>query len=480
MAGTLDLPVKKLFAKQARLPEGWIRNVGIDIDVDGTITAVRHGEPAPADAEVVQLLVPGLPNVHSHAFQRALAGLTEQAGPGTDSFWTWRKRMYACFDRLNTADLSAIATYVYLEMLKAGYTTVGEFHYCHRLGGRMGDEDLAANSLALIHAAEVTGMAVTLLPALYMYGGFGAQPAGPEQQHFVTSVDAYLALLDTLRGVASPNLRIGLALHSLRAVAPEGMSHVLEQHASANPNGPVHVHVAEQMREVEDCLAWSGKRPIEWLLDNAAVDSRWCVVHATHMLPDEIRGLASSGAVAGLCPTTEANLGDGLFPLADYLDAGGQIAIGSDSHVSIDPWEELRWLEYGQRLNMQQRNVATTAAELHTGARLFMAALDGGARALGQPVGRIAEQYRADFLTLDAGSPLLAGCVADELLDSLVFAGGRNLVTDVMVGGQWVVRDRRHPLEDDAAAAFSEVRQRLSGVVTAGTTSSRDCGNGHP
>ena len=476
MAGTLERPVNTLFAHQARLADGWYRHVVIDIDADGMIIDVRRDVPTPDDAQIVQLLVPGLSNVHSHAFQRALAGLTEQAGlagqagSGADSFWSWRKRMYAAVDCLGTADLSTIATYVYVEMLKAGYTSVGEFHYCHRLDGHhqqgsAGDEELSANSLALIHAAESTGMAMTLLPALYMHGGFGAQPVGSGQQHFVTSLEAYLALLQNLREVASPNLRIGMALHSLRAITPDALRCVLEQHASVDPDGPVHIHAAEQMREVEDCLAWSGKRPVEWLLDHAGVDSRWCVVHATHLLPDEIQGLATSGAVAGLCPTTEANLGDGLFPLVDYLDAGGQIAIGSDSHVCIDPWEELRWLEYGQRLHLQQRNVAATAAERHTGARLFTAALDGGARALGQPVGRIAEQFRADFLAINAGSPLLAGCVEDELLDSLVFAGDRNLVTDVMVGGRWVVRDRRHPLEDDAAAAFSEVRRRVGGIA---------------
>ena len=462
-----------LFAKLAWLPDGWARNVTIRIDAGGTITDVSHGASAPDGAELVRTLVPGMPNVHSHAFQRVLAGLTEQAGfgpnPGRDSFWTWRERMYACVDRISTADMATLATWLYVEMLKAGYTSVAEFHYLHNPGHSpdhgVGEDSRERNpgtsSLALIGAAENAGMRLTLLPTLYLHGGFDNRPVEPHQRHFLTTVTDYLALLDVLRNHDSANLCIGIAFHSLRAVSPDAMHRVLEH--SGNADCPVHVHAAEQQREVEDCIAWSGKRPVEWLLDTGRVNQHWCVVHATHLLPGETRALAQSGAVAGLCPTTEANLGDGLFPLADYLDAGGRIAIGSDSHVSVDPWEELRWLEYGQRLNLHARNVAASAAQPHTGARLYTAALAGGARALGQAVGCIAQQHRADFIVIDDSSPLLAGCTDNELFDSLVFAGGQNPVTDVMVGGNWVVRDRRHPLEEDAAGAFSEVRQRLAG-----------------
>ncbi len=458
------MTAKTLFAQQAWLPDGWARRVAVRIDAGGTIREVCRNSAVPDGAELVDLLVPGVPNVHSHAFQRVLAGLVEQAGSmqpveaGRDSFWTWRERMYACVDRLSIADLSAIATNVYVEMLKAGYTSVGEFHYFHRPN----DGEPAASSRALIRAAEATGISLTLLPTLYLFGGFGGQPAGVAQQRFATSVDEYLELLESLRGMASSNLRIGAALHSLRAVSPDTLARVLEQHARIDPDGPVHVHAAEQVREVDDCLRWSGERPVEWLLNHGGVDRRWCVIHATHMKVDEIHRLASSGAVVGLCPTTEANLGDGLFALMDYLDVGGRIAIGSDSHVCIDPWEELRWLEYGQRLSLQQRNVAATVEEPHTGARLLSAVLEGGARALAQPVGRIAEQYRANLLVIDVKSPLLTGCVDNELIDSLVFAAGRQSVTDVMVGGEWVVRDRHHSLEEEAEEAFAEVRRRLS------------------
>ena len=453
--------MKTLFAKLAWLPGGWTRNVTIRIDAGGMITSVGQGGPAPDDAELLGALVPGMVNTHSHAFQRVLAGRTEQAEPGHDTFWSWRERMYACVDQISTTDMATLATWLYVEMLKAGYTSAAEFHYLHNAGADVKDRNPCANSLAHIGAGAATGMRLTLLPALYMYGGFDSQPVESHQRRFVTTVEEYLALLDDLRSHDSLNLCIGLALHSLRAVSPDAMHRVLEH--GGNADCPVHVHAAEQQREVDDCIAWSGKRPVEWLLDTGRVDRRWCVVHATHLLPDETRALAASDAVVGLCPTTEANLGDGLFPLADYLNAGGRIAIGSDSHVSIDPWEELRWLEYGQRLNLRERNVAASAAQPHTGTRLYTAALAGGAQALGQAVGCIAQHHHADFTVIDDSSPLLAGSTNDELFDSLVFAGGQNPVTDVMVGGNWVVRDRRHPLEEDAAGAFSEVRQRLAG-----------------
>lgn len=453
--------MKTLFAKQARLPDGWIRNVEIRIDARGTIVGVLTDGTVPDDAEVVELLIPGMPNVHSHAFQRVLAGRMETAGPGADSFWTWREGMYDCVERVGAEQIQAIATWLYIEMLKAGYTSVAEFHYLHRARGDR--EDLTTNSDALSRAAEAAGIRMTLLPTLYQFGGFGARPTEQRQRRFVATLDEYLRLQDTLRAGAAENVRIGIAFHSLRAVSTESIAAVLEYRERSDPDAPVHVHVAEQLREVDDCVAWSGQRPVEWLLDRHDVDRNWCAVHATHMCSFEAQALAASGAVAGLCPTTEANLGDGLFPLAEYFDAGGRIAIGSDSHVCVDPWEELRWLEYGQRLRLQKRNVAASDVQAHTGARLIDAALDGGATALGQPVGRIAERYRADFLVIDGADPLLAGCTGDTLLNGLVFGGGANPVTDVMVGGDWVVRDRRHALEDRAADSFAAARRELAG-----------------
>jgi len=451
--------LKTLHAKYARLPDGWARDVEIRIAADGSVAAVRSAGPAPAGAETVDCLIPGLANVHSHAFQRVMAGWVEYGG-GPDSFWSWREQMYACAGRIRAAELNATATHLYIEMLKAGYTSVGEFHYLHHVGER--DAGPAASALALMQAAESTGIDLLLLPTLYMHGGFGGQPVEPGQRRFLTTPDEYVALVDELRHHASANVRVGTAFHSLRAVSPEAMTRVLEHRESNDPDGPVHIHAAEQMREIEECVAWSGQRPVTWLLERGCLDRHWCVVHATHMQPDERDGLAATGAVVGLCPTTEANLGDGLFALTDYLAAGGAIAIGSDSHVAVDPREELRWLEYGQRLTQRRRTVAATTAQPHTGGRLFTAALDGGARAIGRPTGRIAAGCRADFVAIDRDQPLFAGASGDGVFDVLVFGGGPNPVTDVMVGGHWVVRDGWHPLEDAAADAFAAVRRRLA------------------
>jgi len=455
--------VKTLFAKHARLPDGWARNVEIRIDADGTIAGIGVGGFAPDGAEVVDRVIPGMPNVHSHAFQRVLAGRMEKAGPGPDSFWSWREGMYDCVERISTAQMQAVATWLYVEMLKAGYTSVAEFHYLHRADAR--DEDLAANCVALIRAAAAAGIRITLLPTLYQFAGFGARPAEPRQRRFVTTVDEYIGVQDAVRAQPTTNQHIGFAFHSLRAVSAEAMASVLQYRDRSDPDAPVHIHLAEQIGEVDDCVAWSGQRPVEWLLDKVRVDRHWCAVHATHMCPLEVRALAASGAVVGLCPTTEANLGDGLFPLKDYLAAGGRIAIGSDSHVTVSPWEELRWLEYGQRLQERRRGIAATDARPHTAAALIDAALDGGASALGQPVGRIVEGCRADLLVIDGDNPLLAGCAGDELIDSIVFGGGTNPVTDVMVGGNWVVRDGRHPLEDSAAETFVAARRQLMGAI---------------
>ncbi|MCC7330687.1 MAG: formimidoylglutamate deiminase, partial [Gammaproteobacteria bacterium] len=351
------------------------------------MTAPSAALPA-ATALLPEGRLPGMPNVHSHAFQRALAGCTEWAGPGADSFWSWRERMYALARQLAPADIEAIATWLYVEMLEAGYTSVCEFHYLHHQPDGRPYADPAATSRALIRAAAAAGIRLTLLPVLYQQGGFGGRPPGPAQRAFVHALPGYFALLEALRGGQGPLLRVGIALHSLRAVAPGALDEVLAWRAATDPQCPVHIHVAEQPREVAECQAWSGRRPVEWLLERGVVDAHWCLVHATHMTGGEARALAQSGAVAGLCPTTEANLGDGLFPLAEFLAAGGRIGIGSDSHVSVSPVEELRWLEYGQRLATGRRNVAATAAEPHCGARLFRAAVAGGARALGQAPAR--------------------------------------------------------------------------------------------
>ncbi|MEQ1800830.1 MAG: formimidoylglutamate deiminase [Gammaproteobacteria bacterium] len=444
-------------AHRALLPDGWGADVDIRIDAAGRIAGLAPGVAGSPSS----LWLPGMPNVHSHAFQRALAGRAERAGRGLDSFLTWRERMYALSHLVTPDDIEAIATQLYVEMLEAGYTSVCEFHYLHHGPGGIPHADPAAASRALIRAARSAGIRLTLLPVLYMHAGFGAQPPEPAQAPFIHSVRDYLALLSTLLREQDDTTRIGIAFHSLRAVSPEAMGEVLAWRAGAAPGMPVHIHVAEQLQEVHECEAWSGLRPVEWLLERGIVDERWCLVHATHMTEAETRWLAATGAVVCLCPTTEANLGDGLFPLAGYLAAGGRIAIGSDSQVSVSPVEELRWLEYGQRLQLGQRNVAASATEQHTGARLVRAALAGGAQALGQDAGRLAAGQVADLVELDATHPLLAGGDGEELLDCFVFAGNRPLVTSVLVGGRQVVSKGSHLLAAAAAARFAAVMHRF-------------------
>lgn len=398
-------------------------------------------------AEVrTRFALPGMPNLHSHAFQRAIAGLAERRGPGDDSFWTWRETMYRFASRIGPESLRAIAAQLYVEMLKAGYTRVCEFHYLHSAPDGTAYADPAAMSRAIIDAAHEAGIGLTLLPVLYMTGGFDGRPLSERQRRFGLSVDAYLRLLESLTALESPMLRVGIALHSLRAVPEVAMREVL---ASPLANGrPVHIHIAEQIGEVQDCLGVRNARPVQWLFDHADIDARWCLVHATHLDDSEMRAIARSGAVAGLCPSTEANLGDGLFPLAAYLDANGTFGIGSDSHISVSPVEELRWLEYGQRLATRRRNIASRAPGASVGEALWDAALRGGRRASG------VEDARADFIVLDDASALLAARDERSVLDTFLFAGNTPLVRDVMAGGRWVVRNFHHDADDEIAARY--------------------------
>lgn len=391
-----------------------------------------------------------------------MAGLAEQRGPGDDSFWTWRETMYAFAAALEPDDVRVIATQLYIEMLKAGYTHVCEFHYLHHAPNGARYANPAAMSLALIEAAKDAGIGLTLLPVLYMTGGFDGRPLGERQRRFHHDVGQYVALLEQLKPLENPMLNIGIALHSLRAVPPEAMRAVLA--TSVARDMPVHIHIAEQIGEVQDCLAIRGTTPVAWLLDNAQVDERWTLVHATHLTGHETQRLAKSGAVAGLCPTTEANLGDGLFPLADYLDAGGCLGIGSDSHISVSPVEELRWLEYGQRLATRHRNISARKAGDSVGATLWQASLAGGARASGLALGAITDGARADLLVLDDASPLLVAREGTDVMDSFLFAGNTPLVRDVMVAGQWRVRDFSHPREAESAADYRRVVERLASL----------------
>ena len=394
--------------------------------------------------------LPGIANLHSHAFQRAMAGLAETQTNSADSFWTWRETMYAMAARFDPDLLHAVACQLYVEMLEAGYTSVCEFHYLHHAPDGHPYAQADAMSQALLRAARETGIRITLLPVLYMTGGFDGRALTPRQQRFGHGVDAYLRLLGTLRNEQSEGVRIGCALHSLRAVPEAAMREVL---AALPGDSRVHVHVSEQTAEVEECLALRGARPVQWLLDHAEVTSRWTLVHATHLDAAEVHGIARSGATVAICTTTEANLGDGLFPLRDYLDAGGAWGVGSDSNSSISPVEELRWLEYGQRLTTRRRNVAVSPAVPSVGETLLQGVVASAANSTGFDA--------RDRITLDAGAPILAGATGADVVDRWLFSGNRNLVREVEVTGTSVVENGRHRDREAIAARYREAMKVL-------------------
>jgi formimidoylglutamate deiminase len=456
--------VTVLWAERALLPDGWSEAVRFEVDAGGDILRAEPGS-APAGAErIAGVVLPGMPNLHGHAFQRAMAGLAERLAPGEASFWSWREVMYRFLEGIGPEEQRAIAAQLYSEMLEAGYTAAGEFHYLHQQPDGRAYDDPALMSRAVLEAGRESGIGLTLLPALYMSGGFGGQPPEHSQRRFIHAIDGFGRLLERLASDIGdhPELRLGIALHSLRAVPDAALLEAIGIIDGIDAFAPVHIHVAEQAREVRECLEWCGERPVAHLLHTVAISRRFCLIHATHMTPEETTEVAASGAVAGLCPTTEANLGDGLFNLGQYLAEGGAFGIGSDSHVSISPIEELRWLEYGQRLSSLRRLVAADEAEPHTGARLFKAALEGGAQALGRRIGRLAPGHRADLVRIDRDHPRLAGREGDLLLDALVFSGNTNLVRDVMVGGRWLVQDGRHVDRDRIAAAYLDAIARLA------------------
>ncbi|WP_344759176.1 formimidoylglutamate deiminase [Luteimonas lutimaris] len=394
---------------------------------------------------------PGIANLHSHAFQRAMAGMAERQSHPEDSFWTWRETMYAMAARFDPDTLHAVALQLYAEMLEAGYTGVCEFHYLHHAPDGRPYEDPAAMSKALIAAARDTGIRLTLLPVLYMAGGFDGRPLGERQKRFGHDVDGYLRLFDSLHAMQDDALRVGCALHSLRAVPADAMHAVVD---ALPRDARLHVHIAEQVAEVDECLAVRGARPVEWLLDNAAVDARWTLVHATHLVPKETAGIAASGATVAICPTTEANLGDGLFPLRDYLAAGGGWGIGSDSHISVSPVEELRWLEYGQRLATHHRNIAVRADSPSVGTTLLQGVAASRAQATGF-------DDVDDHVLLDAAAPILAGATDDDVADRWLFSGNRNLVREVVVGGDRVVIDGHHRDRDAIALRYAKAINQL-------------------
>ncbi|MFV3307225.1 formimidoylglutamate deiminase [Pseudomonas sp. NY15181] len=449
-----------LIAPCALLPEGWAYDVRLDISASGVLEKISIGGSSEGAERLRGPVLAGMPNLHSHAFQRAMAGLAEVAGNPNDSFWTWRDLMYRLVGRLSPEQVGVIARQLYIEMLKAGYTGVAEFHYVHHDADGKPYANPAELALRVSQAAADAGIGLTLLPVLYSHAGFGGQAPSEGQRRFINSTEGYLKLIDGLRShlAPQPQQSVGLCFHSLRAVTPQQIAEVL----GADSTGcPVHIHIAEQQKEVDDCLAWSGRRPLQWLYENVAVDERWCLVHATHAEADEVTSMARSGAVAGLCLTTEANLGDGIFPAVDYLAQGGRYGIGSDSHVSLSVVEELRWMEYGQRLRDQRRNRLYGANQPMVGRTLFDGALAGGAQALGQPTGALAAGKRADLLVLDGSDPYLQTASGDAILNRWLFAGGDRQVRDVMVAGQWRVRDGKHALEEQSTREFTDVLHEL-------------------
>ena len=442
-----------VFARKALTPGGWAADVRLRVE-EGRIVDLESGVPAAATDDVAALVIPGLVNGHSHAFQRALAGHAEQRSPaGEDSFWTWRERMYELATRLDAPALAAIAAQAYCEMLASGYTTVAEFHY---LAGAAGDGDAMFD--ALVAAASRSGIRLCYVPVLYERAGFEATGPAGKQTLFALDLPTFLARHARARLQESDRLSVAIGAHSLRAVSEASLYEIAA--VARDTGSPLHLHIAEQRREVEDCVAATGSRPVEWLLKHCAVDALWCLVHATQMDAAETAQLAGTGAVVCLCPSTEANLGDGLFPLRPFLDSGGTIAVGSDSQVSINPFEELRWLEYGQRLATGTRNVVALDHG-HVGHELFAHVLAGGARAAGQRTAGLVPGAFADLVVLDENDAMLAGHDDPSRLDALVFSGYPLPIERVMVHGEWRVIGGRHVRRDETRDEFARALARI-------------------
>lgn len=451
----------EIFAKQALLATGWAYDTRLLL-ADGKITAILPNSACePTDLQVDTLL-PAVANLHSHSFQRAMAGMTEYRLAGRDSFWTWRDLMYRFTAHLTPEQIEAIAALVFLEMQESGYAAVGEFHYLHHQKNGTPYDTLSEHSDRIMAAAGETGIGLTHLPVLYSYAGVGEKPLEAGQQRFGNTVDQFCKLVEQTKSTIAAlpaDCRVGIAPHSLRATSPADLHQVLQAHG----NGPVHIHIAEQPKEVREVQAGLGARPVEWLLANAPVAQNWCLIHATHMTESETRDMARSGAVAGLCPITEANLGDGAFNGARYLEAGGAFGVGSDSNVLISLTEELRTLEYSQRLRDLSRNVLVQG-EGSVGHAVYTAAARGGAQALGRTAGEITEGALADLVAIDSSQPSLCGLGCDQLLDGLVFASKDQVVTDLWSAGRHCVKEGRHISRD---AIVRRYRKAIASLLAA-------------
>ena len=446
-----------LHAEEALTSDGWRSDVRMTV-AGGIVRAIKVGVPAEAGDERHAIVLPGMPNLHSHAFQRGMAGLAERRGPSADSFWSWREVMYRFALSMRPDQVNAVAAQLYAEMLEAGFTRVGEFHYLHHDSDGRPYGDIAEMAGQICGAAAETGIGLTLLPVFYAHSGFGGAPFNEGQRRFGNDLERYQRLLDGARHAAAAveGSVVGIAPHSLRAVTLAELTDLLPM----AQGGPVHLHIAEQTREVEDCVAWSGQRPVEWLFNHLAVDSRWCLIHATHMTDAETDRMAHSGAIAGLCPITEANLGDGTFNAVRFRDAGGRYGIGSDSNILIGVAEELRQLEYSQRLVHRARNVLAVSGG-STGRALLDGALDGGVAALGVSRAGLSVGASADLVTLNADHPALIGRKGDTLLDAFVFAGGNSMIDCVFVRGIKQVECGRHRKRAEILARFRRVMQEL-------------------
>ncbi len=445
-----------LWSATALLPSGWANDVRITF-ANGLITAIDMRTPARPGDECHAIVLPGLANVHSHAFQRGMAGLAEHRGPShDDNFWSWREVMYRFLDRLTPDDVEAITAMSYVEMLESGYTHVGEFHYLHNDISGHRYQDPAEMSARVCGAAHATGIGLTFLPVFYAHSNFDGQAPNHGQRRFISDLDSFATLLDACKPLLADSDVLGIAPHSLRAVTPDELDALV----ALRPNGPIHMHAAEQDKEVRDSVAFSGERPVQWLLNHQDVDERWCLIHATHLSEPETDALAASGAVAGLCPVTEANLGDGIFPAARFLAAGGRIATGTDSNILIDPAQELRALEYSQRLAHQARNVLASATHTSVARRLFGATLSGGAQAMGISQG-LTIGNSADFVSLKANHPGLHGQRGDLLLDHWIFAARNTCIDSVWRRGRKLVSDGRHQDSDAVMSRYLKAVDRI-------------------
>lgn len=444
-----------LWFERAWINNGWEKGVRLHV-ADGRIASVEAGVAAEREDECHRVGLPGLCNVHSHGFQRGMAGLSERRSRPDDNFWSWREIMYRFLDRLTPDDVAAITAQAYVEMLETGFTRVGEFHYLHHDPAGATYADSAEMAGAIVRASGETGIGLTLLPVFYAHGNFDAAPPSPGQRRFLNDVDGFAALLDASRSKLSGDANIGIAPHSLRAVTPGELAALLDM----LPIGPVHIHAAEQVKEVADCVAWSGARPVEWLLDNADLDDRWCLIHSTHLDANEVSRLAASGAVAGLCPITEGNLGDGIFPAVDYLAAGGRFGIGTDSNILVDAAQELRALEYSQRLAQRARALLASEEAPFVGANLFARAVRGGAQALGVPAG-LAVGHAADIVSLDLDHPAFAGTDDETLLDRWIFTARTGAIDCVWRAGTRRVEKGRHVDGEAIGAAYRACVARI-------------------